>query len=58
MKKLKKLQLKKVTLKNLDEPQLDTVAGGLTTTGCTECPTSRETCLGCSSIYTTCADVC
>jgi hypothetical protein len=48
-----KLQLKKVTLKNLDEPKLETVAGGLTTTGCTECPTARKTCFGPS-----CPDVC
>jgi natural product precursor len=52
-KKLKKLALKKVTLKNLDENKIDTVAGGFTTTGCTECPTARKTCFG-----PTCPDVC
>jgi hypothetical protein len=41
MKKTKKLEIKKVTLQNLDEPTLDAVAGGLMTSkvlctvGCT-----------------------
>jgi hypothetical protein len=32
MKKLKKLAIKKVTLKNLDEPVLNSIAGGATQT--------------------------
>jgi len=46
MKKLKKLELKKVTLRNLDEPKLDAMAGG---TGAT----CAATC-GCTSILKTC----
>lgn len=38
MKKLKKLEIKKVTLRNLDELKLETIAGGLTTGGPTSCP--------------------
>ncbi|MFZ0771840.1 MAG: class I lanthipeptide [Candidatus Sulfotelmatobacter sp.] len=34
MKKIKKLELKKVTLRNLDEPILDAVAGGITGVTC------------------------
>jgi natural product precursor len=37
MKKLRKLQLKKVTLRNLDEPNLGAVAGGATGTCDTAC---------------------
>lgn len=53
MKKQTKLALKKVTLKDLDEAKLDTVAGGLSDTGCTRCPTAYKTCFGPS-----CPDVC
>ncbi len=45
MKKLTKLQIRKVTLKNLDEPQLDVVAGAIT-----------GTCLNTICIGSTCVD--
>jgi natural product precursor len=40
MKKLKKLAIKKVTLRDLDAPQLDLIAGGATATcdGNKTCP--------------------
>jgi natural product precursor len=54
MKKLKKLALKKITLKDLDEDKLNTVAGGISAnTGCIECVTAYKTCFGPS-----CPDVC
>jgi len=48
MKKLNKLGLKKVTLKDLDEPKLEGVAGAIPlsyTTGCVHCITG-PTCAG------------
>jgi hypothetical protein len=53
MKKLKKLEIKKVTLRNLDEPALAEVAGGATGTcaGQISCP---GTCPAHSCIITTC----
>jgi natural product precursor len=53
MKKLQKLALKKITLKDLNETKLDQVAGGLSDTGCIKCPTGYKTCFGPS-----CPDVC
>ncbi len=53
MKKLQKLALKKITLRDLDKTKLDQVAGGLSGTGCTRCPTAYKTCFGPS-----CPDVC
>jgi hypothetical protein len=59
MKKAKKLEIKKVTLKNLDEPVLNEVAGALTGTcliticigntcpGKTTCA-GDKTCIGCA----------
>jgi len=38
MKKLNKLAIKKVTLRNLDELKLEVMAGGLTGPGPTSCP--------------------
>jgi hypothetical protein len=48
-----KLTLKTITLKNLDETKLDTMAGGLSATGCIECVTAYKTCFGPS-----CPNVC
>jgi len=54
MKKRTKLTLKKITLKDLDEAKMDTMAGGaISDTGCILCPTGYKTCLGPS-----CPDVC
>jgi len=52
MKKTKKLGIKKVTLRDLDEPKLQAMAGGLTGAGPTDCPqicniTKPKTCLTC-----------
>jgi len=52
VKKLKKLEIKKVTLRNLDEVKLEAVAGGLTGSGPTACPqicniTKIKTCVTC-----------
>ncbi len=45
MKKLKKLQLKKVTLRDLDEPTMQGIAGGARTSAPT-CPaTCANTCI-------------
>jgi hypothetical protein len=47
MKRTKKLEIKKVTLKNLDEPTLNAIAGGsgvITCVGKT-CSTCPRTCL-------------
>ena len=43
MKKTKKLAIKKVTLRNIDEPTLDGVAGGLLLTNYVTC---LKTCSG------------
>jgi hypothetical protein len=53
MKKLPKIVLKKITLKDLDETKLHPIAGALSDTGCTRCPTAYHTCFG-----VTCPDVC
>lgn len=58
MKKSNKLQIKKITLRTLDEPELNAIAGGVTgpDSRCTSelCPTIRfptcpnqHTCVGC-----------
>jgi natural product precursor len=46
MKKLKKLTIKKVTLRDLDEQTLQGIAGGLTDTP--TCPGPNETCKTCA----------
>jgi len=43
VKKIKKLEIKKVTLRNVDEPTLDAVAGGLLFTNYVTC---LKTCSG------------
>lgn len=55
MKKLKKLAIKKVTLKNLDDIKLEAMAGGLTGPGPTYCPqicnithNGAKTCVKCT----------
>jgi len=53
MKKLQKLALKKITLKDLDQTKLEQMAGGFTDTACTLCPTAHKTCFGPS-----CPNVC
>jgi hypothetical protein len=54
MKKLKKLALKKVTLKDLDDTRLDQMAAGaLSDTGCIRYVTAYKTYFGPS-----CPDVC
>lgn len=51
MKKLKKLQIKKVTLKNLDETAMETIAGGVATAkNMYTCP--HETLCGPASLCT------
>jgi hypothetical protein len=51
MKKTKKLEIKKVTLRNLDEPTMDAMAGGITGTCLlticivNTCPTVPKTCI-------------
>lgn len=53
MKKLTKLGIKKITLRNLDEPALAMVAGGITGTCYETCP---HTCIpGCTPTSLTCA---
>jgi natural product precursor len=53
MKKLRKLEIKKVTLQNLDEPLLNRVAGGNTT------PTCVKSCGGtCFSCNDSCGGTC
>lgn len=52
MKKTKKLEIKKVTLRNLDEPTLDAVAGGITGITC-----FNSVCVGtCFRTCNTCGD--
>ncbi len=60
MKKLKKLQLKKVTLRDLDEPTMQGMAGGGQTLAQT-CPatcalTCRGTCPATCGVRGTCGD--
>jgi natural product precursor len=45
-KKMKKLTLGKETLRHLEEPQLNVIAGGATASVCfeTACPTCWDTC--------------
>jgi len=58
VKKLKKLAIKKVTLRNLDEPSLDAVAGGATgTCVVTICPKSCDGTCG-ATCHTICSTLC
>jgi hypothetical protein len=54
MKKLKRLAIKKVTLRDLDDPALDAIAGGTTGDTCNfpatcECYTRIRTCKTCNT---------
>ncbi len=53
MKKSKKLVIKKLTLRNLDEPTLDAMAGGKSDKAtCKHEATCKGTCEYCSDTYT------
>jgi hypothetical protein len=53
VKTTKKLEIKKVTLQNLDEPKLDAVAGGITLVACSKVYTlcDVDTCGGQNTCY-------
>jgi hypothetical protein len=67
MKKLKKLAIKKVTLRDLDEPSLDAVAGAITGTciiticygqSCPNCPQMAAKTINTPTCHTICSTLC
>ena len=54
MKKLKKLHIKKVTLRDLDEPAMQGMAGGQDNKHHTSAPTCPATCVTCACTHVKC----